>query len=268
VDLRSGLLISTLHRFSSGTLDGAKIEANSGVIVKDGSLWPKGDWRPISEYEAEILGLALKSDGCKFNEDSSETSGILWIFGIPLHLLQHWHRISGQFVAKTGAGSLDEDGQYRRFVSLVVDFFRFKGVPLPNKCKFEIVSNFSEIGPTIGVRAREGSDLSVAAQVPFLLCDQVKVAVNLSAAPSALIFVNLSIAQMESILVEDGDITLVCERSNVEQFFLRFPEYPCFRISLAPRIGYVLGGLSIVHARWSISRTHPDLWLCVTAVPE
>jgi hypothetical protein len=32
VDLRPGLVICTLPRFSSGTLDAAKIEANSGVI--------------------------------------------------------------------------------------------------------------------------------------------------------------------------------------------------------------------------------------------
>jgi hypothetical protein len=261
-------VICTLPRFSSGTLDAAKIEANSGVIVKDGSLWPKGDWRPLSEYEAEILGLAPKSTGGNFKKDSSETSDPLWIFGIPLHLLQQWRRISRQFGEDIAAGSFLEDGQYRRFVYQVVDFFRFKGVPLPNKCKFEIVSNLSESRVAIGVLAAEASGSSAAVQVPLVLSREVHVAVNLSAEPSSLIFINLSIAQMESTLGESSAATRLGERSSAERFFLRFPEYPCFRIILPPKGGYVSGGLAIVHARCSISRTHSDLCLCISAVPD
>jgi hypothetical protein len=261
-------VIGTLPRFSSGTLDGVKIEVNSGVIVRDGSLWPKGDWRPLSEYEAEILGLALKSTGGDFNQDSSETSDPLWIFSIPLHLLQQWRRISGQFGEDTGASSFVEDGQYRRFVSRVVDFFTFKGVPLPSKCKFEIVSNLSETKVAMGVLAAEASDSSVAVKVPLVLSQEVHLAVNLAAEPSSLIFINLSIAQMESILDERSHATRVTERNCIERFFSRFPDYPRFRISLPPRAGYARDGSAIVHARCPTSRTHRDLWLCVSAVAD
>jgi hypothetical protein len=96
--------------------------------------------------------------------------------------------------------------------------------------------------------------------------EEVEVAVNLGDATSSLILVNLSIAHMESILGERGNTSRVGGRSKVEQFFSCFPEYPCFRISLPPRMGYVLGGLGIAQVRCPLSR--PDLWLCVSSVPD
>jgi hypothetical protein len=268
VDLRPGLVIRTLPRFFSGTLDGPKIEANSGIMLKDGSLWAKGDWRPISEREAEILGLPVKAEGGKIKEEFPEVSDTLWVFSIPLHLLRHWQRISGRLASEAGPGSSVEDGPYQKFVSQVADFFRFKGVPLPSKSKFEIVSHASEISTTSGVPASEEKHSSAEVEVPLVSSHEVQVAVNLSPAPSGLLFVNLSSLQLESILAEHADPSRVENLRSVERFFSRFPTYPALRLILPPRAGYVLGGLDIVHSRCSLSQAQSDLWLCVSAVPD
>jgi hypothetical protein len=260
------MVIRALPRFFGGTLDSTMIEINSGVTVKDEAFWPKDDWRPLSEHEGEILGLGLKGTDAKFKNDSSQTPDSVWIFAIPLHLLQHWQGISEPFSLENGGGSFVEGEQYRGFVSQVVDFFRFKAVPLSSKCKFEIVSNFPEIGHAMEVPGAEECDSRAALQVSMAVSEEVEVAVNLGDATSSLILVNLSIAQMESILGERGNTSRVGGRSKVEQFFSCFPDYPCFRISLPPRMGYVLGGLGIVQVRCPLSR--PDLWLCVSSVPD
>lgn len=267
MDPQPGIVIRALPRFSDGTLDYITIEANSGVMVKNGSLWPKGDWRPLTEHEAEILGLRGKAAGSTLKRDPSENPDTLWIFAIPLHLLQHWQRIREPFAPDTGGGSLVQEGPYRGFVSQVVDFFRFKAVPLPDKCKFEMVSNFPEIGPTEIPSELEG-DFRASVQVPLLVSEDVQVAANLGGATSSLIFVNLSIGQMELILGERPDPASGSARGTAERFFSRFPEYPCFRISLPPRMGYVLGGLATVQVRCPLSRADPDFWLCVSAVTD
>lgn len=266
MDPQPGIVIRALPRFAGGTLDNTTIEVNSGVMLKDGSLWPKGDWCPLAEQQAEILGLRHKAADSKLKSVSSQNPDTLWIFAIPLHLLQHWQRIREPFAPETGAGSLVQEGSYRGFVSQVVDFFRFKAVPLPDKCKFEMVSNFPEIGPTMEAPAEPGGDFRASVRVPLMVSEEVQVAVNLGGATSSLIFVNLSIAQMELILGERSDPTPVSGSSTVERFFSCFPEYPCFRIPLPPRMGYVLSGLATVHVRCPLSRTQPDFWLCVSAV--
>jgi hypothetical protein len=266
VDLRPGLVIRALPRFYGGTLDSSTIEINSGVIVKGDVLWAKGDWRTLTEHETEILGLGLKGAEAKFKNDPSQTPDTLWVYAIPVHLLQHWQRISEPFAPKTGSGSFVEGEQYRGFVSQVVDFFRFKAVPLPNKCKFEMVSNFPQIGRATEVPATEERGSGTADQVSIVVSEEVQVAVNLGDTTSSLIFVNLSIRQMESILGERCGNAGVTGRSNVERFFSCYPDYPCFRISLSPRMGYALGSLATVLVRSPLS--HPDLWLCVSSVPD
>jgi hypothetical protein len=269
VDPRPGLVIRALPRFPGDTLDSTTIEVNSGVIVKAGALWPKGDWRSLSEHETEILGLEPEAAGGKSKSDSVQNPDTLRIFAIPLHLLKHWQRISERFGSgsETAAGAYIEDGTYPGFVSQVVDFLRFKAVPLPNKCKFEMVYNFAEISPAVEVRTVDEPECGSGVSLSLLASEDVQVAVNLGSATSSLIFVNLSVAQMDSILGERGDPTGVSGCSKVERFFSCFPQYPCFRISLPPRMGYVLGDLATVHVRCPLSRPDPDLWLCVSAVP-
>jgi hypothetical protein len=260
-----GLVIRTLPRFSSAVLDHVRVEAKSGIVMRNGSLWPRGDWRPVLEREAEILGLMRKPSSPHSERIESENAETISIFELPFHLLRRWQRISGELPASAGVASVVEDVQYQRFVSQLVDFFRFKRVPLPSKCRFTVVCDLPVNSDASGAGADDSNE---AVEVSLIPSDEAHLAVNLGTAASSLIFINVPIARVDPISGENGEIMRGDGRNNTELLFSRLSDCPCLRIIFPPRKGYLICGSGILHSRCPISRTQPDIWLCVSPVRD
>jgi hypothetical protein len=113
------------------------------------------------------------------------------------------------------------------FLAALVEFLRFKGVPLPERCVFDVVA---------GLPGQEADTLAFSS--PGTPGGRLLGGINLGDEPAGLVFLNLSAAQLRDRLPGAGPD--LCLSELVRRELALFPDHPLVGCALGPGEGYWL----------------------------
>jgi hypothetical protein len=234
VPLEEGCRIATAPRFSiePAWAWSERLRINSGVREDDGRFFPHPDWRPATDAE-----LAQLVPGPHRPQHEFPTQD-LCLFAITEHLRSRfWSLAQGGL-----GGSAEGDDWFSRFARDLAEFARFKGLPLPPSCTFDLkVSKSGQPSTRIDAAAGDGRlaglDLDRPDSGPRPLGG-----INLGDEPSGLVILNLRPVRIKEVLSasEPPEASPATPRDLTRRFLSRFPSYPIVRVILRPGEGYWL----------------------------
>lgn len=242
--LRAGFTFTIAARFYSDLSWVERLQINGGVQSNRQGVLPRQDWRPLTSGERSILVAAEPRSGSAAALASAEVR----IFTLPEHLRDGW------WVVAEDAGSPEGNaGEYERFVVATLDFLNFKGLPLPERCRFDLVAS------------APGQDATrVTADPCSSTHDRLVAAINLGDELRHMTVLNLGLPEMSAMLGEPG-----CEAPAIDEtsrlFFANFPTYPLVRIGLDPCEGLWLPESAIVWNGNTQGKQEPDIVLLIRA---
>lgn len=227
--LAPGFLLRTAPHFHprSGWQDG--LEVCSGAEPTASGFFPRLDWRRATDEEISLL-VGAAPQAASDDMLSPERAGF---FSVPNHLRAAWWQ---------AADGIDENGAasaYENFVAQTVEFLRFKDLPLPESCSFDVrVSQpgrrSTRLDPTasylcglgFGATAEDASRRMVAW-------------VNLGDEEARLVFLNLTAPMMRRLADQAGRFSppQVRQGDLLQRFVASVPDYPLVRLRCEPGEG-------------------------------
>src|SRR5262245_31696806 len=190
LELREGVPLITAPRFRPRRSWTDRLCLNSGIEREGTRLHPRSDWRSPSARE---LTLLVGQDPGR--EEICLKSGEAGLIAIPTRLREAWWG-SARWSAVPTAG---ED--YRRFVTAVLEFLRFKRLPLPSRCDVDVLATRPDLkgirlDPTTGELSGLGFSASGARRTVGLI--------NLGDEATHLVLLNLPADGMRAHLARDA----------------------------------------------------------------
>jgi hypothetical protein len=243
--LAKGFSLVTAPRFHARRSWADRLCLNSGIEREGARVHPRDDWRPPTMRELTFL----------VRQDPDRESWDAGLVAIPARLRETWWANAGGGVAPT------EDG-YRRFVGAVLDFLRFKRLPLPARCEADVLASRPDLrGTRLDPTTGELSGLAFSAPASRRMVGTI----NLGDETTHLIVLHLAAQEMRALLAEDGDSEshALSPSDLVSRFFEVYPEYPLMRISLDPGEGMWFPGADVVHDGWPGAKQGPDVVLTI-----
>jgi hypothetical protein len=199
-------------------------------------------WRPATDAEIALL-LAEAPPG----EDAWQRH--VCLFAIPAHLRSRWWEMAARQVEERSAGTPD----ITEFARAVADFARFKRLPLPPRCSFEVV-----LTPPGQASTRRGD---AAASPPTVA------AINLGDERGSVVLINLPPSRLGELrrarggAVMPGDQTPRSLSSSLA--------YPLVRLFLEPGEGFSLPAGEIFNDGCTTDKPDIDVWLVMRqALPQ
>jgi hypothetical protein len=264
VHLEPGFALTVAPRFH---LPGAwpdRLQLNSGVETRDGRFFPRGDWRPPAPEE---LALLAGGGGAPAAPDRFRTDA-LSLFHVPEQLRRRWWDLAARQADPAG---LDAEG-FQAFLRAVVDFCRFKGVPLPPTCAFDVVAAApgrasTRVDAAAGCLAGLAFDLPPACPVAPAegAAPRPLGAVNLGDEATSLVLLNLPAARLQDRLRTAPGAPGACLTLGdlARRFLTSFPGYPLVRVLLRPGDGYWLPAGGVIADGYTMDKQEPDVLLVV-----
>jgi hypothetical protein len=258
VHLEPGLAVTVAPRFHLPGAWPERLRVNSGVEARDGRFFPRGDWRPPAPEE---LALLAGGDGAPASADGFRAEA-LSLFHVPEHLRRRWWDLAARQANPAGIDA----AEFEAFLRAVVDFCRFKGLPLPRTCAFDVVVTAPGRAST-RVDAAAGCLAGLAFDLPPTegTAPRPLGAVNLGDEATSLVFLNLPAARLQDKLHaapgSPGDYPTPGELAR--RFLSSFPAYPLVRVLLAPGDGYWLPAGGIVADGYTVDKQEPDVLLLI-----
>src|SRR6516165_331297 len=108
-----------------------RLRVNTGVEARDEHFFPRADWRLPAPEE---LALLTNDDGAPAAPNGFRREA-LSLFRVPEHLRRRWWDLAAR---QGNPAGMDAEG-FQAFLRAVVDFCRFKGLPLLPTCAFDVV---------------------------------------------------------------------------------------------------------------------------------
>jgi len=227
VNLAPGFLLQVAPRFHVAALWPTRLEIGSGIEPTPAGFFPRDAWRAPSAEELDLL-TAVTSPAEALSPSHAG------LFALPSHIVDRWWQAVDDEGAASGAA-------FERFVHETVDFFRFKQMPLPDSCSFDVrVSRAGQRSTRLDTSGRFLSGLAFA-DAPG--CRTVAWA-NLGDEDARLVYLNLPLdtlrprARATSIAAGDEVLARFCEAEA---------EYPLIRLRLGPGEGLWFPHAPIAH---------------------
>jgi len=227
-----------------------RIDRTDGVERDGGSFYPRDAWQALSAEELSSLVTQASGPGAVLPATE-------------LGLLQIPERIRAAWWSEAEKGSVSEG--FQRVFTALIEFFRFKRLPFPERVHLEVAVNApgsaSTRAGTGGIREglaycdRPGAEQGRAKQTLGLvnLGDEAAFVVLLDLPPSRLV------AGLE-VAGESGASALTPERL-VCRYFEVFPRQPLLRVRLEPGEGLWLSPRGVVHDGWTRGKRDLDVVL-------
>lgn len=182
---------------------------------------------------------------------------------LPPHVRRAWWALAEREEALT-----PDDPRYRAFVDDVVAFLRFKRVPLPVRCRVDVVvsrpgqpsTRWDEAsGRPVGL----GFNVEPAAGAAR---DRVAGVINLGDEPTHLVLLNLAPAAMAAML---GLPTGSTAGGNLlDRFCTAMPTYPVIRVRLDAGDGLWLPSLGVAYDVCTLDKREVDVALTIHGEAE
>jgi hypothetical protein len=226
--LEAGVRIVTAPRFHDDRSPSDRLRVNSGTLAEHDRFQHSDDWRSATVVELAILHAAPSS-----NFPEADVA----LFAITEPLRARWWTL-----AEAAFGSAQNDW-FAGFANELAEFARFKGLPLPLTCTFDVLVN--DVGPDVPPTGGLAFNLDPATPFPVVESrPRLQGGINLGNEPTALVLLNLTADRMGEILQSQGEhASTLGDLAN--RFLARFPQYPLVRVTLRPGDGFWLpsGGL-------------------------
>jgi hypothetical protein len=233
-----------------------RLDRNGGIEHDGERAYPLCDWRPLNPEEmAFLLGERPGRDGVLSPVD-------LGLIQIPEHLRAAWWAEAERRGAVPSAGS-----SFPGVFSKLVDFLRFKRLPLPERVSLSVaVSAPGLLSTRVGrPGAPQGLGLGVAVPTTEAGGGQALACINLGDEASFIVLLELPpvvlARRLESAGVEAP--TGLADPALVRQYLDAFPRQSLLRVRLEPGEGVWLSPLGVIHDGWTEGKQDLDVMLHV-----
>jgi hypothetical protein len=248
VELQAGFSLGVAPRFHRHPDWKDRLRLNDGIVRAGRRVHPGPGWRPLTGAE---LGLLV----------SREPSGA-GLLAIPGHLRSAWWAQAAQATTPLGAPSV----AYDRFVAALLEFLRFKELPLPAVCEVEVTASRpgqpgTRLDPATGDLA---GLVSAARQGPTSSGSAVAV-INLGDEATHLVLLNLGGGDRQALLRgrPEACVATLPPTALAMDFLEAFPTYPLIRVRLDPTEGLWFPGSEVAYDGWTVGKRDLDVVLCI-----
>jgi len=278
LELQEGFSLVTAPRFQPRRSWADRLCLNGGVEREGRRVHPRSDWRPPTTRELTLLVRRAPGRESPFNRVavSENTKSAVaphheeiclepWEAGlvaIPARLREAWWASAGWGVLPPG-----QDEGYRRFVAAVLEFLRFKRLPLPARCEADLLASRpdlrgSRLDPTTGELSGLGFSGPASRRTMGMI--------NLGDETTHLVLLNVPAQGMRALLAQDGesDPWSLAPSDLVARFFEEYPDYPLTRVSLDPGEGVWFPRDDVVHDGWPGAKQDADVVLTIRGEME
>jgi hypothetical protein len=260
--LEPGFALTVAPRFHLPGGWSDRLRVNSGVEARGEHFFPRADWRLPAPEELALLA----KDGAPDAPDSFQREA-LSLFHVPEHLRRRWWDLAAR---QGNPAGIDAEG-FQAFLRDVVDFCRFKGLPLLPTCVFDVVVTApgrasTRVDPVAGCLAGLAFDLPPTCSVPPAEeTPRPLGAVNLGDETTSLVLLNLPAARLQERLPAAPGAAGVCPTLGelARRFLTSFPAYPLVRVLLRPGDGYWLPAGGVVTDGYTLDKQEADVLLLV-----
>jgi hypothetical protein len=261
MQLQAGFSFSLFPRFYSRLPWQERLRINSGVEGDGRRFYPRDDWRPLSSTELAVL----VDDPARLRGPAEATlsSSQVGVLGIPTHIRAAWWAVVEE--AEVLDGKLEG---YETFVAMLSEFLRFKHVPLPAHCVFEVVASrpgqrSTRVSFMTGEPAGLGfSEIETAESFGRLLG-----IINLGDEATHIVLLNLPLRDMRALLAgqEQTASTTMSALDLLTRFFTTLPTYPLVGVRLDSGDGLWLPEGGMVYDGNTQGKKEIDLVLLIRA---
>ena len=271
-------MLVTAPRFRPRRPWADRLRLNGGIEHEGRRVHPRSNWRPPTTRELSLL--VRPGPGCESPltrvpvSENPESAGPPhheeiclkpWEAGlvvIPARLREAWWASAGWAVPPTG-----RDDGYHRFVAAVLEFLRFKRLPLPARCEADLLASRPDLrgnrlDPTTGELGGLGFSAPASQRTVGMI--------NLGDETTHLVLLNVPAHGMRTLLAQDGesDPRSLSPSDLVSRFFEAYPDYPLTRVSLDPGEGVWFPGVDVVHDGWPGAKQGADVVLTIRGEME
>jgi hypothetical protein len=273
VQLHRGIPLGLVPRFQSRLAWIDRVQINGGVEVAGGHVYPRRDWRRLHDAELALLladGEAALSSGAApaRSHEPKRWEAVLpcshvGLLNLPSHLRQEWWALAERGEALAGDGR-----RYRAFVEGVIEFLRFKRLPLPPRCRVDVVVSrpgepSTRWDATSGCAGGLGFSVEQATHARAL--ERAVAIINLGDEPTHLALLNLAPSVMASMLGLPWpvDPALPFGPDLLGRFFTTMPTYPLIRMRLEAGDGLWLPARGVVYDLCTLDKREVDVALTI-----
>jgi hypothetical protein len=235
ISLLPGIRVAAAPHFHLARTWADRLQLNSGVLMEGNCVMPRDDWRQPSSHEIELLTVL-----------GSDAANTIALFNVPERLRVLWWDTAADPAAAPAA--------FKAFSAQVLEFLQFKMLPLPPACNFELVIHAPDQAST---RPQAGG------LIGELSSNRLVGAINLSDETTAVIFLNLGIAQLSNWSLPVSGSGSIQDRARA--FLSANPGYPLVKLNLGPAEGYWLPASPVVIDCDTRGRSEVDVQLVLRA---
>ncbi len=285
MELEAAFSLRTAPRFHPRTAWPDRLRLNSGV-ERVGARWhPRPDWRPLTREELGLLvGRAARcagspgsaspaaADGSSGRRPQGSEERILGpseaaLLAIPARLRAAWW---DQAERMTTAVSGDRDA-FDRFAAALLEFLRFKRLPLPALCRVEVtVSKPGQPGTRIDPVTGGLAGLALPAASSATPGGRTVAAINLGDEATHLVLLNLPHDTMRALRARHGQpcAAALPPAELAARFFDALPTYPLTRLRLEAGEGLWLPAADVICDGWTNEKVDIDVVLTIRGEPS
>jgi len=273
MQLQAGFSLVTAPRFPPLSVWADRLCLNGGIEREGTRVHPRPDWRRPTAEELALLVREKPQREPSLHPvslgENSETAGPLdhgehrlrpreaGLLAIPEWLREAWWASAGR-----SAQLAERIAGYQRFVAAVLEFLRFKRLPLPAQCEADVTASRPDLkGTRLDPETGELSGLALAAAGPRHTVGVI----NLGDEATHLVLLNLPSQLMRALLAgaSEPDPWSLPPAQLAARFFAARPDYPLTRVRLDPRDGLWFPRADIIYDGWAGAKRDVDVVLTI-----
>jgi hypothetical protein len=243
-----------------------RLSVGAGVEETDGCFVPYPSWRPPTTDELAVLVRVSDRP-----TSSEELEASVCLFQLPGHLQSEWWNLLERAAGMLGRCSLPG---FEAFVSQVVEFLAFKGLPVPEGARCDVVVSkpgSQSVPWRPEAHAPMGLRCSLAPSILWprageLSGHQFWGGINLGDEPISVVLINLSWRQLDAALRCrcPGQPSPETAGELAERFMVSCSDYPLVRLVLGPGEGYRLPRQGLILDVYPESKQEPEVLLLIS----
>jgi hypothetical protein len=273
VALRADLRLCVAERFHVRAAWNERLALSSGVARAAAGFVPAEPWRPLEPSELDLLLAPTQ----RAAEAADDTRAEVQLLVLPRHLREaFWHEVE-QTTAADAAGVASSSDALSGFAMALVDFLRFKELPLPERALCAVVAA-REDSPTTRREPRSGAPRGLEFDREGNEGGRLRLATNLGDESTYLTLLGLTAPALRAAsdatapvgqagtarpaglaAAPARDLDAASLRDLRLAFFAAEPSYPVLRVRLEPGEGVLLPALDLVMDGWTLGQTEPQI---------